>query len=118
MRLPTDLENILAVTIRDVIWFKDRVVSFLSSCQVPEAILVDVRRKVREKTPTIKIVHHVLEQLDTRGDDGYLVAKRILTEMHRWNGRAVHRAVPRSSWPCRQWNIHPRGSRDRPVGDS
>jgi hypothetical protein len=82
--LPQDLAGLLAVAIRDVIWFKDKVVAFLKNCGVPEGVMVDVRRTHREKVPTIKLVHHVLDRLAEKGDEGHLVARRLLTTMHHW----------------------------------
>ncbi len=43
--LPTDMANLLAVAIRDVIWFKPNVLSFLDKCGVPKGIMVQVKRK-------------------------------------------------------------------------
>jgi len=39
----------------------------------------------RENVPTIKIVHHVLDALAIKADEGHIVAKQILTRMHYWN---------------------------------
>jgi len=96
MRLPQDIANLLAVAIRDVIWFKDNVFAFLEECGVPPAIMIEVRR--RRSEPTIKTVHYVLDQLATKGDDGATVSKALLTNMHYW--KDIHtvpqerRAVP------------------------
>lgn len=84
-RLPTDLSNLLAIAIRDVIWFKDRVLSFLATCGVPPGIMVEVRRMRREGAATLKIVHHVLDRLAAQGDEGDRVAREIMTRMHYWN---------------------------------
>lgn len=85
MRLPQDLANLLAVAIRDVIWFQDAVLSFLESCDVPKAIMLEARRMRAAKKPTILIVRHVLDGLDSRDSEGYETARRILTKMHYWN---------------------------------
>lgn len=82
--LPQDLANLLAVAVRDVIWFKDKVLSFLKLCGVPEGIMVEVRRMNREKVPTIKLVQHVLDRLAATGDDGHRIARKLLTDMHYW----------------------------------
>jgi hypothetical protein len=83
MRLPQDIANLLAVTIRDVIWFKDRVVDFFKSNQVPPLILKEVT-KIQATTPTIKIVHYVLDELDKHGDTGWTTTRRILTALNNW----------------------------------
>ena len=85
MRLPQDVANLLALTIRDVIWFKRSVVSFLESCGVPKAVMLQVARLNAEGTPTIKMVHYVLDALAEKGDEGYTIAKTILSKMHYWN---------------------------------
>jgi len=61
MRLPQDLANLLAVAIRDLIWYQNKVGSFLRECGVPEPIMVEVNRQQKTKTATIKTVHFVLE---------------------------------------------------------
>jgi len=40
MRLPQDIANLLAVAIRDIIWFKNNVLSFLEDCGVPRSIML------------------------------------------------------------------------------
>jgi hypothetical protein len=80
--LPPDISNLLAVTVRDVIWFKDGVYSFLSSSGVPKPLLAEVRRTMRT-TPTIKLVRYVLDEL--KGEEGQLVARKMLTNMYYWN---------------------------------
>jgi hypothetical protein len=84
--LPQDLRNLLAFAIRDVIWIKEKVVSFLTSCGVPESIMVEVRRMRKEKETdyTLKFVHHALDRLAAQGEDGHRVAREILTQMHQW----------------------------------
>ncbi len=56
MRLPQDIANLLAVAIRDVIWFKDNVCAFLEECGVPPSVMLQVRRQ-KSETPTIKLVN-------------------------------------------------------------
>jgi len=85
MTLPQDVANLLAVAIRDVIWFKQPVRSFLSNCGVPKAIMIEVERLQRDGVPTIKIVHQVLERLADKGDEGEAAARKLLTKMHYWN---------------------------------
>ena len=92
MRIPQDIANLPAVAIRDVIWFKPKVVAFLADCGVPNGIMVEVRRLNRDKTPTIKIVHHVLERLAGKGDEGAQVARMMLTKMHYW--KDLHTVPP------------------------
>lgn len=75
----------LAVTIRDVIWFKRAVYSFLESCAVAPAIIIEVARQQSGGTPTIKVMHNVLDALAAKGDEGHAIAQKMLTAMHYWN---------------------------------
>src|SRR5208283_5086827 len=84
MPLPQDIANLLAIAVRDVIWFKDRVYDFFRSNGVPPVILKDVKRLQQEKVPTIKIVHQVLGELEKFGDTGWVTTKKLLTSMHHW----------------------------------
>lgn len=74
----------LAIAVRDVVWYKTGVLSFLESCGVPRAVMLEIR-KTSAETPTIKIVHYVLDRLAELGDDGFQVARQLLTRMHYWN---------------------------------
>jgi hypothetical protein len=82
MRLPQDIANLLAVAVRDVIWFKKNVIAFLKDCGVPRPITLEVERMQSE--PTIKIVHFVLDRLAEKGDDGEEPARQMLTKMYYW----------------------------------
>lgn len=84
MRLPQDIANLLAVAIRDVIWFKQKVLAFLEECGVPPAVMVEAHRLDRDKTPTIKIVQHVLDRLAGKGDEGAQVLRTMLTRVYSW----------------------------------
>jgi hypothetical protein len=84
VRLPQDISNLLAVAIRDVIWFKQSVSGFLEECGVPSATMLEVRRMQRD-TPTIKLVKYVLDTLADRGDEGFKIARLMLTKMYYWN---------------------------------
>jgi len=88
--LPADIANLLAVAIRDVIWFKPSVLSFLDKCGVPKGIMIQVKRNKNE--PTIKLVHFVLGELEGKGDEGWTVARRMLSEMYYW--KDVHSIQP------------------------
>jgi hypothetical protein len=82
MQLPQDIANLLAVAVRDVIWYKDRVYDFFKANQIPPVVLKEAQRLQREKTPTIKVVHYVLGELDKFGDAGWVTTKRLLTSMY------------------------------------
>src|SRR6059058_6242922 len=84
MRLPQDIANLLAVAIRDVLWYRENVRSFLEECSVPKAIMIEVRRLQLEEMPTIKVVHYVLSELAGRGEEGSKIARVILTKMYYW----------------------------------
>lgn len=84
MRIPQDIANLLAVAIRDLIWFKQKVLAFLEECGVPPAIMVEAHRLDRDKTPTIKIVQHVLDRLAGKGDGGAQVPRTMLIRIYSW----------------------------------
>lgn len=84
MPLPQDIANLLAVAVRDVIWFKDRVYDFFKSSGVPAVILKEIKRMQQDKVPTIKVVHHVLGELEKFGDVGGMATKKMLTTMRYW----------------------------------
>jgi len=84
VRLPQDIANLLAVAIRDVIWYKRNVCRFLEHCEVPRPIVLEAQR-MSSGTPTVKIVLHVLDRLANGGDEGFEAARRMLTNMYHWN---------------------------------
>src|SRR6266550_5035224 len=79
-RLPQDITKLLALCVRDLIWYKDEILSFLDECGVPKAILVQARRD--RDVATIKAIPAVLEQLYEKGDDGFQVARTMLTKIY------------------------------------
>jgi hypothetical protein len=84
MRVPQDIANPLAVAIRDVLWYKANVLSFYKECGLPKTLLTEVQKQQQAGTPTIKTVHYILDDLDAYGDEGWVIAKRILTKMNFW----------------------------------
>lgn len=82
MRLPQDIANLLAVSIKNLIWYKDNIISFFAECDVPKAILIEVKKN--RNLPTLKLVPLVLEKLYEKGNDGYLIARRMLTKIYYW----------------------------------
>jgi hypothetical protein len=83
VRLPQDIANLLAVAVRDVIWFKDNVCAFLEGCGVPRSIMLQVNRQ-KSETPTIKLIHFVLGELAGKGQDGEKSMREMLTRMYYW----------------------------------
>lgn len=84
MRLPVDVGNLLAVAIRDAIWFKQNVRAFLQDCSIPQPFLSQSLKMLDEKQPTIKVVQFLFEKLDLAGDKGELPQRIMLTKMIRW----------------------------------
>jgi len=82
MRLPQDIANLLALCIKNLIWYKHNIISFFSDCGVPKSILIQVKRN--RQLPTLKLVPFVLEELHEKGDEGYLVAQKMLTKIYYW----------------------------------
>ncbi|SRR6266487_215446 len=85
MRLPQDLANLLAIAIRDVIWFQKNVRSFLAESGVASAVLIETDTMRRDKKATIPIIHHVLDRLAENGPEGFAVARKMLTRIFYWN---------------------------------
>lgn len=83
MRLPQDIANILAITVRDVIWFKPAVAGFFKDCKIPEPVLGEVLGMLKT-TATVKVVHHLLDRLDVSGDKGTPAIQLMLTKIYRW----------------------------------
>ena len=84
MRVPQDIANPLAIAIRDLLWYKPNVLSFYKDCELPKAILTEVKKQQQAGTPTIKTVHYILDELAAYGDEGWVIAKRILTKINYW----------------------------------
>ena len=82
--MPQDIANPLAVAIRDVLWYKANVLSFYKECGLPKTLVTEVQKQQQAGTPTIKTVHYILDDLDAYGDEGWVIAKRILTKMNFW----------------------------------
>lgn len=83
-RLPSDIESLLAVAIRDAIWFKPQVQAFLKQSGVPPAVLTEVQKMYKKGKYTIPVVQYVLSRLEIFGGDGLTVARRMLTTLHNW----------------------------------
>jgi len=81
-RLPQDIANLLAICIRDLIWYKDSILSFLRECGVPRSIMLEAERSRNE--PTLRLIPQVLERLYAKGDDGYEVIRKMLTRIYYW----------------------------------
>jgi hypothetical protein len=88
MRLPQDIANLLAVAIRDVIWYRNNVRTFLKQCGVGAHILAELP----DNTPTVKLVHHVLDRLDSLGASGERAVRQMLTRMYYW--KDIHTVPP------------------------
>ncbi len=73
---------LIVCCVRDLIWYKDNVISFFADCGVPHPILVQI--KCARSTPTLKLVPMVLELLYARGDDGFKIARTMLTKIYYW----------------------------------
>ena len=83
-RLPSDIEPLLAVAIRDAIWFKPQVQVFLKQVGVPPTVLAEVARMYRAGKHTIPVIQYVLSELEIFREKGLTIARRMLTTMHNW----------------------------------
>lgn len=89
-RLPQDITQLLATCIRDLLWYKNNVYGFLRECGVPTAVMLDIERK--REMPTVKMIPYVLDALYERGDEGFLVARTMLTKIYYW--KDIHSVPP------------------------
>jgi hypothetical protein len=92
MRLPVDIGNLLAVAIRDAIWFRRNVAAFLKECSIPQPFLDQALKMIEEKQATIKVVQFLLEKLDMVADKGEMPQRVMLTKMVRW--KDFHSLLP------------------------
>jgi hypothetical protein len=56
VHFPEDLVSLFSVTARDVIWFKDKLVRFLRSQQVPIAVIIEIEKRKAE--PTVRLCQY------------------------------------------------------------
>lgn len=83
-RLPSDIESLLAVAIRDAVWFKPQVQVFFKQSGVPPIILNEVSKLYKAGKHTIPVVQYVLSELEIFGEEGHIIARRMLTTIHKW----------------------------------
>lgn len=84
MKIPQDIAKLLAVAIRDVIWFRRDVKSFLKDCGVPQPFLGQAQKLCDGGEPTVKVIHFVLDKLDMAGEAGELPQRMMLTKIVKW----------------------------------
>ena len=75
-RLPFAIREAVVSVCGKAFWFKDPLKAFLVGCGVAEE---SFDRFYEESK--FKIARHVLSELDARGDEGYLVQRKIVTEL-------------------------------------
>lgn len=84
MQISQELANALAVSVRDVLWYKPEVKRYLTRSDVPRTILNEAIHNL-DSEPTIKVILSVLEQLETFGNSGELPMRKMLTTMYHWS---------------------------------
>ena len=89
-RLPEDIARLLAVCIRDLLWYKGSIVAFFKDCGVSGAALLEAERNMG--MPTLKLVPLVLEHLYSKGDEGFRIARTMLTKIYYW--KDIHSVPP------------------------
>jgi Restriction endonuclease len=85
MHISQELANALALSVRDVIWFKPEVKRYLTKSGVPKTILAGAHKDLDNGQVTVKVISSVLEQLETFGNSGELPMRKMLTTMHNWS---------------------------------
>jgi hypothetical protein len=81
-RLPQDIASLLAHCIRDLIWYKNSIFSFFEECGVPRSVMIEVRRE--KGMFTLQLVPLLLERLYEQGDEGFQIARTMLTKIYFW----------------------------------
>lgn len=79
LQLSEDIVSLFAVTTRDVIWYKQKVIRFFRKGGVPEAVMIEVERRKAE--PTIKLCQLVVDALEGKGDEGAQVLQRLIADV-------------------------------------
>ena len=74
--LPFEIKQAIVQTCGKIFWLKDPFRSFLLSAGVP----VNLYTKYAQE-PKYTITRHILDELETLGDDGFLIQRRIMTEL-------------------------------------
>lgn len=77
-RLPYEVREAVVAVCGKAFWLKDPFRAFMLSCGVPEELY---DRYADESK--FKIARHVLSELDERGDEGFNVQRRLVTELAR-----------------------------------
>ncbi|MBX3408070.1 MAG: hypothetical protein KF869_15045 [Phycisphaeraceae bacterium] len=85
MRVPQDIANLFAITVRDVLWFKPGVLALLKECGVPAGVIVEAKRMYEGKKATIPVVKHVLDRCAESGAEGIAASRQLLTKLYYWN---------------------------------
>jgi hypothetical protein len=74
--LPYVVREAVVAVCGKAFWFKDPLRSFLVSCGVPTELFDRFSEESK-----FKIARHILSELDTKGDEGFMVQRRIVTEL-------------------------------------
>lgn len=90
-KLPFEMSEAVVNVCGRAFWLKDPFRSFLVSCGVPTTIYDRYSEESK-----YKIARHVLSELEQMGEDGYLIQRRIITELCKL------RKVPDDNVPDRE----------------
>ncbi|OGN99850.1 MAG: hypothetical protein A2Y59_03005 [Chloroflexi bacterium RBG_13_52_14] len=74
--LPFEIKQAIIQTCGKIFWLKRPFRSFLLSAGVPVNLYTSYAQE-----PKYTIISHILDELETMGDDGFLIQRRILTEL-------------------------------------
>lgn len=77
MGLPFQLREAIIEVFRTAFWYKDPFREFLLSCSVP----LPLYGQCSKEGSKVRIARCVLSELDKMGDEGYLIQRRIITEL-------------------------------------
>lgn len=77
-RLPYEIREAMVTALGKAFWLKDPFKSFLLGAGVPHELVERYADEVK-----FKIARHVLAELDAQGDEGWLIQRRLLSELCR-----------------------------------
>jgi len=76
LRLPLDVKNALIQVSGRAFWYKQPLFDVLARAGISEDLYMRY-----EHEPKFKIIRHLLRDLEAMGEDGYLLQRRLLTEL-------------------------------------
>lgn len=78
-RLPYAIREAVVAVCGKCFWYRDPFRDFMLSCGVPP----EIYDRFADETGKFKLARHVLAELDKMGEEGFLIQRRLVTELAR-----------------------------------